>query len=219
MKPEVFLKAFALHQSEDGFRELVVSTMDEVYSVASRLVQSPPHLVEETVLRVYWELAHEAPRMSDEVVLSVWLREHTCKAAAKVLHEDDRAIDRLALEEEKKAVCPGKIEAAPPGLAIRISQGILLNRACNKSSWASVPRITLPAWVRPVHIGAAAACILAVFLVWKNPFHKRNPIVMSSQTRMTPAAFGQLATADPEEVFVPAVENHSRELDSNLTSK
>ena len=47
MKPEVFLKAFILHNSEDGFIELVASTVDEVYSRALRLIEGPPHLVEE----------------------------------------------------------------------------------------------------------------------------------------------------------------------------
>ena len=94
MKPEILLKAFVQYESEDAFRELVGSTLDEVYSLALRIVQGPQHLAEETVLRVYWELARKAPRLGEDVVLGSWLREHTCKMAVIVLHEEDRSVDR-----------------------------------------------------------------------------------------------------------------------------
>jgi hypothetical protein len=155
-------------------------------------------------LRVYWELARKAPRLGDDVIVTDWLREHTCKTAVKILREENRALDREALEKEKESPpSPKESEIAPPGLALRVSQGILLNAACNKSIWRFVPRNPLPAWVRPVHFGAAAACALALIIVWKNPFHKRNPIVLSPQTQLqlTPVSFGQLASS--EEGFSP----------------
>ncbi len=94
MKPEILLKAYVQYQSDDAFRELVAVSVDEVYSIALRIVQGPQHLAEEAVLRVYWELARKAPRLGEGVVLASWLREHTCKMAVTVLHEEDRSVDR-----------------------------------------------------------------------------------------------------------------------------
>jgi hypothetical protein len=81
MKPEILLKAYVLYESEEAFRELVAGSVNEVYSTALRIIPGTPHLVEETVMRVYCELARKAPRLGEEVVLSSWLREQTCKMA------------------------------------------------------------------------------------------------------------------------------------------
>src|SRR5579871_439941 len=61
MTPEILLKAYVQHQSEDAFRELVASTLDEVYSASLRIVHGTPHLAEEITVRVYLELARKAP--------------------------------------------------------------------------------------------------------------------------------------------------------------
>jgi hypothetical protein len=199
MKPEVLLKAFVLHKSKDAFVELVASTVDEVYSCAFRLVQAPPHLVEEAVLRVYSELARKAPGLLEEVVLATWLREHTCKAAVKILHEQDRSVDRAALKQEKQGLTtPSPIQSAPPGLARRVSWTILLNSPRSNSLWVLLPRISWPAWIRPVHISAGAVCALGLIILWNIPFHKRNPIVLSPEqtTPLTPASYGQLANSE-----------------------
>lgn len=208
MKPEVLVKAFVLHQSEDGFRELVAGTVDEVYSRAQRIVQGPPHLVEETVLRVYWELARKASRLHQDVVLAAWLREHTCKTAVRVLHGAERSVDRAALKKEKRGLStPNAMQAAPPGLAIRVSDSILLNTARTKSFWLFLPRVSWPASIRPAHIGAAAVCVLGVILLWNIPSHRRNPIIESPELQLTPASFGQLASTD--EGGVPLVPSHT----------
>jgi hypothetical protein len=89
MKPDVLLKAYAVHQSEDAFRELVAVSLDEVYSTALRIARGASHLAEETALRVYWELAREAPKLGEDGLAS-WLHEHTCKTAVIVLREDGR---------------------------------------------------------------------------------------------------------------------------------
>ncbi len=81
MKPEILLRAYVLYQSEDAFRELVAGSVDEVYSIALRIVQGAQPLAEETVLRVYLELVRKAPGLREDVVLASWLREHTCKMA------------------------------------------------------------------------------------------------------------------------------------------
>ena len=148
MKPEILLKAYVQYQSEDAFRELVGSTLDEVYSVALRIVQGPQHLAEETVLRVYWELARKAPRLGEGLVLASWLREHTCKTAVIVLREEDRSVDRSALKKERQAHSTSDgVQAAPPGLATRVCQGILLNAARYKGFRLSLP-VWGPAWFR-----------------------------------------------------------------------
>jgi hypothetical protein len=206
MKPEVLLKAFVLHKSEDGFVELVASTVDEVYSRALRIVQGPPHLVEEAVLRVYWELARKAPRLGGDVVLPTWLREHICKTAVKILHEADRSVDWATLKKEKQGLStPNGIHAAPAGLATRVSQSILLNNARSKSFWLVLPRILWPTWIRPRHLGAGSVCVLAIVILWNTPFHRRNPIVPAPDLQMTPASYGQLANSEEAGAFPPPI--------------
>ena len=204
MKPEILLKAYVLHQSEDAFRELVATSVDEVYSSALRVVQGAPHLAEETALRVYWRLARKAPGLVERVPVASWLREQTCKTAAIVLRENGRSPDRVALKKEMRAVSvPNGIGAAPPGLATRVCQGILLNAARNKSflqfSWpAHSWPVLWPTWIRPVHIRAVAVCILLIIVLWNVPFHKTHPIVLSTTVHLTPASFAQLGNADED---------------------
>jgi hypothetical protein len=204
MKPEVLLKAFVLHHSKDGFVELVASTVDEVYSIALRLVQGPPHLVEETVLRVYWELARKAPGLGEDLVVATWLREHTCKTAVAILHAEDRSVDRAALKKERQGrSTASNLQPAPPGVATRVSQSVWMNVARNRSTWRFLLRALWPAWIRPVHVGAGIVCVLGILMLSKIPFHKRNPIVQAPELQMmTPASFGQLANVEKE--VVPA---------------
>jgi len=216
MKPEILVKAFVLHQSEDAFRELVARTADEVYSCAIRIVQGPPHLVEEVVLRVYWELARTAPGLGEDVVLANWLREHTCKTAVRVLHEEDRPVDRAALKQERRKLSPSNtMQAAPPGLAMRVTQSILLNNARTKSVWRGLPRALWPAWIRTRHISAGALCVLGIFVLWHIPFHRRNPIIQSPDLEMTPASFGQLATSESGAIPAPPAHTPNTNAESN----
>ncbi len=197
MKPEILLKAYVLYESEDAFRELVDGSLDEVYSTALRIIDGPPHLVEDTVLRVYWDLARKAPSFGHEVVLTTWLRKRTCKIAAIVLRQEDRPVNRAALKREKRGLsAPHAAQSAPPGLATRVCQGILLNLASHKGFSRSLRRLRAPAWFRLPQVAAAALCVLVIILVWKLPFHKQHPIVMSPALQLTPASFAQLATPD-----------------------
>jgi hypothetical protein len=205
MKPEVLLKAFVVHESEEGFIELVASTVDEVYSRALRIVQGPSHLVEETVLRVYWELARKAPRLGD-IEVATWLREHTCKTAVRILHEADRSVDRVILKEEKKGASDlDRMQTAPPGLATRVSQSILLNTAQTKSLWLLLTHGLWPAWIRPMHIGTAAVSLLGLIALWNISFPKRNPIIESQELQLTPASFGQLANVEEGSVLPTSI--------------
>src|ERR1051325_7046592 len=103
MKREILLKAYVVHQSEEAFRELVSVSLDEVYSIALRIVQGISPLAEETTLRVFWELARKAPKLGENVDLGSWLREHTCKTAVAVMREEDRPLDEPILQSEMQA--------------------------------------------------------------------------------------------------------------------
>jgi hypothetical protein len=74
--------------------------------------------------------------------------------------------------------------------------------------WCFLLRFLWPAWIRLVHIGAGIVCVLGILMLWKLPFHRRNPIVQDSELQMTPASFGQLANA--EDGAVPATPGQPR---------
>jgi hypothetical protein len=198
MKPEILLKAYVQYQSEDAFRDLVAGTLDEVYSTSLRIVQGAPYLAEVTTLRVYSELARKAPRLGEEVVLTIWLRERTCKVAVAILHAEGRAVDRAVLKKERKAFpIAAAVPPAPSGLAIRVCQSIFLSEARHKGFELFLPRFWWPTWIRPLHVGGAAVCVLGIIVWWNNPFHRHNPIVKSQGLQMMPSSFAQLAS--PEE--------------------
>jgi hypothetical protein len=198
MPTEILLKAYVRHQSEDAFRELVARSLDEVYATALRIAQGTPPLASEIAVRVYWELWRKAPRLGKDVVLASWLRERTCKMAADVLTAEDRPIDRAVLKRERKApAIPIRVDPAPPGLALRICNGIFLTRARRRSFGLSLPAISWPAWIGRRHLGAAAVCVLAILVWWSNPFRHRNRIIMShGGVQLTPASFAQRASPE-----------------------
>lgn len=199
MKQEILLKAYVQYQSDEAFRELVADSVDEVYSTAARVIQGPQHLAEETVSRVYWELARKASRLGEDVVLSSWLREHTCKTAVTVLHEEDRPVDREALKKELEAPSsPDRVQPAPPGFATRVCSGILLSAPRRRSFRLPLPAVKWPGCLGPARVRTTALCVLLVtFALWRIPFHKHHPIVRSPELQLTPASFAQLAS--PEE--------------------
>jgi hypothetical protein len=197
MTSEILLRAYVQYQSEDAFRELVANTLDEVYSASLRLVHGSPHLAEELAVRVYLELARKAPAVDKEVVVPSWLREHTCKMAVTILREEQRPIDRDALKKERNpASIPITVDPAPVGLAIRICHVIFLNTARRKSFRLLSPTTWWPTWIRPLHLCGAAVCALALIIWWSNPFHRRNRIVESEGSQLTPSSFAQLGSPD-----------------------
>lgn len=196
MAPEILLKAYVRHQSEDAFRELVARTLDEVYSTSLRIVHGTPHLAQEIAVRVYSELARKAPGLGRNLVLASWLRERTCKMAVTVLRAEDRPVDWAALKREKKALSVPSPDPAPAGLANRICYNIFLHGARHKAFRLFLSRAWWPAWMRPWHLSGMAVCVLAVIVRWHNPFHPRNPIVKSEGLQMTPSCFAQLASPD-----------------------
>jgi hypothetical protein len=203
MKLEILLKAYVVHQSEDAFRELVAVSLDEVYSTALRIARGASHLAEETALRVYWELARKAPKLSEDGLAS-WLRQHTCKTAVIVMREDGRYADRLALKNEMQAASV----PAPRGLATRVCQGVLLN-AARRRDFRDFRRFfqpTWPDWIRPWHFRAAAGCGLVAIVLLNVPFHRRHPIIRAPDVRLTPSSFAQLGNPDEEGSAPPRVE-------------
>jgi hypothetical protein len=198
MKPEILLKAYVQYQSEDAFRDLVASTLDEVYSTSLRIVNGAPYLAEEIALGAYSELALKAPTLSHDLVLASWRREHTCRMAVRILRAKERVIDWAALKREKNALpAPAGVQLAPPGLAIRICQSIYLSTPRHRGHGLFSPRVWLPIWIRPRHVGGVAVCVLVMVIWWNIPFHRRNPIIRSQGSQLTPSAFAQLAS--PEE--------------------
>jgi hypothetical protein len=206
MKPEILLKAYVVHQSEDAFRELVAVSLDRVYSTALRIAQGVSYLAEETALRVYWKLARKAPGFGDDIVLESWLHKYTCKTAVSILRKEGRSIDRLVLKNELHAVSTqDSVEPAPRGLATRVCQGVLLNAAWRKHSrWRFMP--AWPAWIRPWHVRVCAICAIFVVVVLNVPFHRRHPIILAPDVRLTPASFAQLGTPDEDRPVAPSVQ-------------
>ena len=197
MTPEILLKAYVQYQSEEAFRELVASTLDEVYSTSLRIVHGTPHLAEEIVVRVYLELAHKAYKLDKGVVLASWLREHACKMAVTVLHAEDRTVDRDALKREKTLSVPGAVQPAPDGLATRICCGIFLSAPRRKGLQLFALKDWWPDWIRRRHLVGGAVCVLAIIIWWSNPFHRRNRIIESQgPPLLAPSSFAQLASPD-----------------------
>jgi hypothetical protein len=206
MKPEILLKAYLVHQSEDAFRELVAVSLDSVYSTALRIAQGASHLAEETALRVYWKLARKASGLGEDIVLDSWLHKHTCRTAVSILRKEGRSIDRLVLKNELHAVpIPDSVEPAPRGLATRVCKGVLLNAARRKHSrWRFMP--AGPVWVRPWHVRAVAVCALVVIVLLNVRFHRGHPIIGAPDVRLTPASFAQLGTPDEDGPMAPSVQ-------------
>jgi RNA polymerase sigma factor (sigma-70 family) len=84
------LAEYAGNGSETAFRELVARYIDFVYSAASRMVQSAPHLAEDVTQIVFADLARKAGSLSREVMLGRWLHRHTCYVAANLMRGERR---------------------------------------------------------------------------------------------------------------------------------
>ena len=200
MKPEILLKAYVQYHSEDAFRELVAGTLDEVYSTSYRITQRTQRLAEETTLNAYLQLARSAPGIREDVALASWLRQRACKIAVGILRREDRDIDWAIVKKEKDVrSTPADVQPAPPGLAIYICKTVFLSVKPRKGYRLRLPRISGPAWLRPIHVRGAVACALMMMVWWHNPFHRHNPIIRDGGALMTPASFAQLASPDEME--------------------
>jgi len=97
---QTLLAEYAGNGSETAFRELVARYIDFVYSAASRMVASAPHLAEDVTQIVFADLARKAGSLSREVMLGRWLHRHTCYVAANLMRGERRrhARERRAVE-------------------------------------------------------------------------------------------------------------------------
>lgn len=208
MKPEILLKAYVQYQSEDAFRELVSGTLDEVYSTSLRITQGAQRLAEEATLNAYLQLARRARGIREDVALVSWLRQRACKLAVSILRREDRHINWAVVKKEKDVrSTPAKAQPAPPGLAIYICQTVFVSVKPGKGYRLRLPQISLPTWVRPMHVRGAAACVLVITVWSHNPFHRHNRIIRSGGALMTPVSFAQLAS--PEEMEGPLISTNA----------
>src|SRR3954447_17860444 len=187
MRPEILLRAYVLHRSDDAFKELVSSSLDQVYATALELADGTTHLAEEITLQVYWELGRNASRLSRDVVVASWLDEHTRKTAVKILREAGRSVHRPAKKNDWQSDHMAKpVKAAPRGLTTRICQGVLLN-VVRTRNFITIPKLPALTWLKPGHARVAAACFVLLLLIWQIPFHKRNPIAQARNLQMVPS--------------------------------
>jgi hypothetical protein len=202
MRPEVLLKAYVLHRSDEAFRELVAGCIDEVYANAFELSNGATHLAEEITVEVFWELARRASGIGEEVELAAWLKEHTCKAASQILREAGREVERKRQGADTAGgKTAGRIVQAPEGLSTRVCQSVLLNVARRKS-FLMMPKLPELKWAKPVHARIAGACALLVLLLAYAPrwWHRQNPIIPSQRNvQLRPSSFAQMASPEDNE--------------------
>ncbi|HSU53855.1 MAG TPA: hypothetical protein VLT36_07360 [Candidatus Dormibacteraeota bacterium] len=193
MTPELLLKAYVHHGSEEAFRELVASTLDEQYSVCLQILHGNGHLAEQVVAAVYLELARKAPSLRKDLVISSWLRQRVHKMATTIL-KDARGGRAASLSEPKASSTPTTVSPAPVGMAARVCDAVFL-KARKKDLRLFSIGAWLPVSIRPLHLVSLAVCVVAIVVWWKVPFHHRNPIVRSQGLYLTPSSFAQLGTA------------------------
>jgi RNA polymerase sigma factor (sigma-70 family) len=110
---QTLLAEYAGNGSETAFRELVARYIDFVYSAASRMVESAPHLAEDVTQIVFADLARKAGSLSREVMLGRWLHRHTCYVAANLMRGERRRHTR----ERRAAEMNNMPDHSPENLA------------------------------------------------------------------------------------------------------
>jgi len=83
------LRQFARDQSQDAFTALVNRHVNLVYSAALRQVRSP-QLAEEIAQSVFADLAHSAPRLQPDTILTAWLYAVTRRTAVDAIRKESR---------------------------------------------------------------------------------------------------------------------------------
>lgn len=94
---QAVLKTYATHRSEDAFRELVANYIGLVYSTALRQVGGDVHLAEDVSQIVFSDLARDAGKLSDAVMLGGWLHQRALNVAKTIMRSERR---RQAREKE-----------------------------------------------------------------------------------------------------------------------
>jgi RNA polymerase sigma factor (sigma-70 family) len=88
------LAEYALHGSEEAFRELVTRYLNLVYGTAVRRVNGDTHLAEDVAQTVFADLARLAGTLTHDVMLGGWLHRRTCHVAASAVRSARRRQDR-----------------------------------------------------------------------------------------------------------------------------
>jgi RNA polymerase sigma factor (sigma-70 family) len=104
------LSRFAREGDEAAFRELVVRHFDLAYSTALRQLNGDAQLAEDVAQSVFTDLARKARLLPRNVVLTGWLYEAACFAAAKAVRTEQR---RRAREQEALAMLQFTREPEP----------------------------------------------------------------------------------------------------------
>ena len=71
------LAHYATTGSETAFRDLVTRYINLVYSTAFRLLDGDSHGAQDVAQTVFVDLAHQAARLTQDVLLGGWLHRHT----------------------------------------------------------------------------------------------------------------------------------------------
>jgi hypothetical protein len=90
MRPEILLKCFVEHRSEDAFRDLVSGALPLVYSTTLRICDHSVPLAQAATERVFLKLARHATLLNGSTAIGPWLHRAACEAANAVLREADR---------------------------------------------------------------------------------------------------------------------------------
>ncbi len=288
MRPEILLKCFVEHHCEDALRDLVLGSLNLVYSTALRLADGYSPIAQTVSETVFGDLAQQARRLPVNFQVSPWLHRRTCLAAGDSLRKADRCVKsqgnlmqlqspadltwenlrrllraldkailhlrtadreaiifryleqqdlpelaelrggtesvwgaRLArgLEQMRNRLARRRILisiaalqdvmsnhmilAAPPGLAIRVSQTATFT-ALRKPNLAAIMK---PEWLTPEHVKLATGAALAAWLLWVHPGFRRPAAMVRSGVFMTPMGFAQLAKpGEDDAVPLPAAQ-------------
>jgi len=274
MRPEILLKCFVEHHCEDALRDLVLGSLNLVYSTALRLADGYSPIAQTVSETVFGDLARKAHRLPLNFQVTPWLHRHTCLTARASLVKADRCVSykgkamqlqtaadftsenlrilllviddailrlrtadreaiifrylerqdfpelaemhggsaaawgvRLArgLEQMQSRLARHSIsislvalqdvmsnhvvQAAPPGLAIRVSQAATFT-ALRKPSLVAIIK---PEWIRPRHVKLATGATLAAWLLWVHPGFRRPAAMVRSGVFMSPMEFVQSA--------------------------
>src|ERR1043166_6478189 len=93
------LQRYVRYNAEEAFAEVVRRHVDLVHSAALRQVRSP-ELAEEVAQAAFLKLAHHAPRLAPNTILTAWLYQVTRREAIDVGRREGRRETRRRLREQ-----------------------------------------------------------------------------------------------------------------------
>lgn len=110
---QLLLHAYALHRSEEAFRELVRRHIGIVHGVARRQVGIDAHLADDVTQRVFIALARKAHTLQGHATLVGWLYSAARLEAARAARSEARRRNREtragAMNDSTTEVCPADL--------------------------------------------------------------------------------------------------------------